>query len=333
MRTAEHSDRNHLAVFAVAVLSLAATAALPISAQAAIFCAEPPVLTEPRVYEGKCPEEAGGPAAVVHSGDVLIKLPTNKVCEGSINIARARNVWITGGSIAFDISKAAVTNYFDGRKAVITVKESSGTTFIEGLDVDAKGTSADAIRALMHTGRLVIQNTRIHGVSGRTTGPHGDTTHAQAGGPLFALVLQNVSAFTGYQGLFTPYRVANGHGTRKLKLQRVNFGYDPNIPLSSKPLKLMFIGSASETVNRSPDRGTSLSHVYVDVSVWQQRLPGFSYQKAIFPVPSPQPDGCAIFDPADKIWGQACGGNPPDGDFAPAERVGLAYDRAYFCRN
>lgn len=329
MRVAERSDSRSLA----AVLIATASAILPIGARAAGSCVEPPILTAPKVFEDKCPEETGGPGAIVYSGDILIKLPTSRVCNGSINIARARNVRITGGSIVFDSSKAAVTNYFDGTKAVVTVKETSGTTFIDGLDIDVNGTAADAIRTLKHKGRLIVQNTHIHGVSGQATGTHGDATHAQGGGPLSELIWQNVSAYTGYQGLFTPYRIADGHGTHKLSLDRVNFGYDPTINATTKPLKLLFIGSASDAVNLPPDLGTTLSDVYVDVSVWQNRLQGFAYQKAVFAVPAPQADGCAVFGAANKINGRACGGPPPDGDFAPEERVGLAYDRATFCAN
>ncbi|MBL8659698.1 MAG: hypothetical protein JNM75_08080 [Rhodospirillales bacterium] len=284
----------------------------------------PPVLTAPKVYEGKCPEEAGGPGTVIYTGDVLIKLPTNRVCGGSIIVARARNVRITGGSIVYNGSN---------KEAVITIKDSSGTALIDGLSIDVNDKFSDAIRAVRNTGRLIVQNTRISGVTGQPSGPHGDITHAQGGGPLSELTLQNVSAYTGYQGLFTPYRPTEGHGTHKLTLDRVNFGYDPNIPSSSKPLMLLFMGSATDATNRPPDRGTTLSNVYVDVSLWQNQLRGFAYNKAIYAGPTVQGDGCASFAAANKISGRACGGRPPAGDFAPKERVGLAYNRAYFCTN
>lgn len=288
---------------------------------AAINCVLPPALSNPITYEDKCPADRGGPAVVNARGrDVYIKLPKNRTCRGRISVVHARNVRITGGHIVFA----------GGFSQVISIGYTSGTTFIDGMLIDVNKKFADAIRAYRHKGHMVVQNTYIKGVGGTPSGPHGDIVHAQGGGPLQQLTLQNVTGLTGYQGLFTPYRVRSGHGTHQLKLDRVNFGYDRDFSKSSgarKPLKLLFFGSASNKEDRTPDRGTSLSSVNVDTSYWN-----FPYQKAVYAEPRPGSGGCASFDGIQKISGQVCGGRPSGGDFAPAGSVGRSYNRSRFCR-
>ncbi|HSO42695.1 MAG TPA: hypothetical protein VLR47_07635, partial [Rhodospirillales bacterium] len=102
-------------------------------------------------------------------------------------------------------------------------------------------------------------------------------------GPLQELILQNVTGYTGYQGLFTPYRPDSGHGTHALRLERVNVAYDPTLNRNSgagKPRMLLFFGSAGDLRDQPPDRGTSLSGVYVDASYWNP-----SHLRAIYPQP------------------------------------------------
>ncbi len=288
-------------------------------ANAAISCVPPPPLSNPVTYQGKCPGEAGFPQQLkLKNRDVYIKLPTNKICSKSLTITFARNIRITGGQFVYN----------DSKQAVISIGYSSGTTMIDGVLIDVNKKAADAIRTYRHKGRLIVQNVYAKGIGGRKSGPHGDLVQPQGGGPLQELTLQNVTGLTGYQGLFTPYRPREGHGTRKLRLDHVNVGYDPSFPKSSgagKPLMLLFMGNASDPVNKVPDQGTTLSSVYVDGSYWN-----FAYQKAIYAQPRPGGGNCATFDSNQKISGQACGGKP--GDFAPASKVGRSYNRAYFCK-
>ncbi|MBL8660497.1 MAG: hypothetical protein JNM75_12165 [Rhodospirillales bacterium] len=290
-------------------------------AQAAINCVPPPSLSKPISFTNVCPGDRGGPHALNARGrDVYIQLPKNRVCKRSITVTNARNVRITGGHIVYN----------DSKQAVINVGITRGTTFIDGMLIDVNKKSADAIRVYRHKGRLVVQNTLIKGVSGTVKGVHGDITHAQGGGPLQELIFQNVTGFTGYQGLFTPYRPASGHGTHKLRLERVNVGYDRSIPKSSgarKPLMLLYLGSVSSPGNRTPDRGTSMNNVYVDVSYWK-----FPYQKSVYAEPRPGSGGCATFDGRQKISGRVCSGKPGGGDFVPAGTVGRSYNRSRFCR-
>ncbi len=306
---------------AVACALVAATIAPPAVA-APIACVRPPALVNPLQFLDKCPEDPDGPFDVNARGrDVVIRLPANRPCGSRLSVVNANNLRIMRGHFVMTADK----------ESVVSIGPGSGTTFIEGLDIDVNGKSADAIRFYRNTGTAIIQNTRIEGVSGTNPGRHGDITQPQGGGPLNELILQNVTAYTGYQGLFTPYRPSEGHGTHKLTLDRVNFGYDPNVAPSSKPLILLFMGKAGDPVNLPPDRGTTLSGVYVDVSVWQNQLPGYDYHKAVLAGPTRQPDGCATFAPEEKISGQVCDGQPPNGDYAPAYQVGLKYRRDVFC--
>ncbi|MBL8660451.1 MAG: hypothetical protein JNM75_11925 [Rhodospirillales bacterium] len=291
-----------------------------VNAEAAITCVAPPPLSNPIVIDGKCPGDPGFPKNLRADGrDVFIKLPSTRACSQGMVVARARNVRITGGQFIYN----------DSLTAVITIKDTAGVALVEGVSIDVNKKFADAIRSYNDKGRLIVQNTFVRGISGTTRGTHGDLVHAQSGGPLQELILQNVTGLTGYQGLFSPYRPSVGHGTRKLRLDRVNVGYDPSISKTSgarKPLMLLFMGSADDTTNRVPDRGTTLTNVFVDGSYWN-----FAFQKAVYAQPKPVSGGCATFEPKHKVSGRACGGRPADGDFAPAARVGRRYNRGYFC--
>ncbi len=288
------------------------------SADAAINCVPPPTLSNPIIYDGKCPGDSGFPTDVqANYRDVYVKLPTSRTCSKSLTITYAKNIRIMGGHFVYN----------DLKQAVISIGMTSGVTMIDGVLIDVNGKSADAIRAYKHSGRMIVQNTYAKGISGTASGTHGDLVHPQGGGPLQELTLQNVTGLTGYQGLFTPYRPGTGHGTRKLKIDRVNVGYDPNLSKSSgagKPLMLLFMGSADNSTDRVPDLGTTLSSVYVDGSYWN-----FPYYNAVYAKPSGT-GGCTSFESKHKISGQACGGKPSS-DFAPASKVGLGYNRSYFC--
>lgn len=75
-------------------------------------------------------------------------------------IKYARNVHISGGAFIYN----------DAATSVISVNFSSGTTLIDGLDINANGKEANAIASYAHTGRMVVQNSRIHGVKGSSGG-------------------------------------------------------------------------------------------------------------------------------------------------------------------
>lgn len=319
MRKTENTGRARAAAgTTLATLTLSSLMLLPASAGAIVPapCVEPPALLNPIVYSGKCPEDAGGPANVNARGrDVLVNLPTTKVCGKRLSIVGAQNIRIYGGKFVFTGTDAQV----------VSIGSSSGVTFIDGLHIDVNRKYADAIRFYRHTGSAVIQNTRVEGVSGIATGAHGDVVHAQGDGPLTKLTLQNVTGLTGYQGIFVPHRPAEGHGTRELHLNRVNLGYDPEV-IVTKPLMLLYFGDFYDSVDPPPDLGSNLSDVYVDGSVRN-----FRFERAVYARPTLDGLGCATFAPEHKINGKVCGGRPIAGDFAPEAAVGLAYNRSAFC--
>lgn len=301
----------------LSVVGVLVSVAYPNLVNAAISCVPPPVLSNPLSYNGLCPGDSGFPVNISANGrDVYVKLPTNRSCSRGFSVYKPRHTRITGGSLVFN----------DTASAVITIRDTTGDTMIDGLYIDVRGKPADAMRTFNNKGKVVVQNTYVKGISGVVNGTHGDLFHAQNGGPLAELTLQNVTGLTGYQGLFTPYRPSTGHGTRKLKLDRVNVGYDPGLAKTSgagKPLMLLFMGSADNSWDRVPDLGTTLSSVYVDGSYWN-----FPYYKAVYAYPSGTAT-CTSFDGKHKVSGQVCGGKPAD--YAPSSQVGLSYNRANFC--
>jgi hypothetical protein len=285
---------------------------------AATTCERPPVLSNPIVYQDMCPGDAGF-ASVVSAGgrDVHVKLPDDRQCTKSLLIKSAGNVHIVGGSFLYE----------DAAASVIAIQSSSGTTFIEGADIDANGRSADAISSYIHTGRVVIQNTSIRGVVGTSGGIIRDAIEAQTRGPLAQLKLQNVTLRTSGRGLFSFYSPTNGHGARSLQLDHVDAAYDPDLPpwQSTTPPRLLEIGDPASATYQAPPEGTLFSNVYVDGSHWN-----IAYNRTVYAAPRAEPDGCASFK-STKFNGRVCLGPPPSGDFAPPQKVGLNYDRTYFC--
>ncbi|HRK95819.1 MAG TPA: hypothetical protein PK694_05815 [Rhodospirillales bacterium] len=279
-------------------------------------CLRPPPLVDPIIYWNKCPEDPGGPFNVDAGGrDVLVRLPRNRVCRKRLSVIYARNLRINGGKFVYD----------DVERQVISIGHTGGATFIDGVHIDVNAKYADAIRFYRHTGTVVVQNTLVEGVSGIESGVHGDILHAQGDGPLANLTLQNVTGYTGYQGLFVPYRTATRHGTRRLKLDRVNLGYDPEV-IVIHPLMLLFMGNVDDPLDLPPDLGTELINVFLDGSVRN-----FPFERAAYAYPVKDDNGCAWFDAKHGIKGPVCSGKPPSGDYAPSSRVGLNYSRAAFC--
>lgn len=291
----------------------------PSDANAATACEPPPVLVDPLVYQNKCPGDAGFPSIVSAGGrDVSVNLPKDRRCTKRLQIKNARNVHIVGGSIVYN----------DAASSAIDVQSSSGTAFIEGMDIDTKGRIADSISSYAHTGRVVIQNTSIRGVAGSPAWQIRAGVEAKTGGPLTDLKLQNVTLRTGGRGLFAYYSPSSGHGTRKLHLDQVDAAYDSRFspwPAGGTPPRLLEIGDPARATYQAPPDGTVLNKVYVDGSAWN-----IEYDKTVFVRPSRGSAGCAGFNSA-KFTGEVCLGPPPEGDFAPASKTGLNYDRAAFC--
>lgn len=282
-------------------------------AWAAINCIAPPALVTPLSYTDKCPGESGFPQDVRAGGrDVYIKLPTTRKCSLPFMVTGAKNVRITGGHFVQAVASPATITI---RNLTAATTEPSGTIFIDGVNIDVNGKTADAIRTYNYKGSFVLQNANVRGTN-------GDIVQPQEGGPLASLTMQNVTAITGLRGLFTPYRFRSGHGTRKLTLDRVQFAYDPTYSKSSS--RLLYMGSADDTWDSVPDLGSTFSSVYLDGSFW--KLP---YYRTSYAQPAPSTT-CSTYATKHLVTGSVCQG-PPASEFAPAAQVGLTYSRSFFC--
>jgi hypothetical protein len=295
----------------------------------ATSCLSPPTLQNPIVFNNKCPGDSGGPGQIKAGGkDVLIELPLDRICDtkSNISISGAGNVHIVGGHLVHTMADGK-----NGVNKMINLTNTGGTTFIEGLHIDVNMKHADAIAAYNNTGVVIVQNSLLRGMGGAPDDSHGDAIHPQGGGPLTDIIFQNVSVYTGYQGIFVVYRT-NGHGTRHLDLRRVNLAYDPRMPASQKALILIYLGHENPKPNiyglldYLPPDGTVFDQVFIDSS-----LKKVAYHTRVIPNGTPVAGGCATFVPANKIQGVVCQGPPAGGDYAPAKLVGLSYDRAKLC--
>ncbi len=285
-------------------------------------CLAPPALSNPIVFDGNnCPGTLDG-----RGGDLLVKMP-KKVCATQLNITNARNVHIIGGHLSLGVDV----------KRAVSFANIKGHAHVEGLHVDVQNRAADGIRIYNSPkATLTVQNSLIEGLGGEPKGAHGDVIHTQGGGPLDALEVENVSGYTSYQGIFTPYRLPKdgATGANRVVMKNVNLGYDPRMPAAQKPLMLLTLGKGDPTPNRyglldyTAPEGTSLTNVFIDTS--SQNVP---YYTKVMATPRPGADGCATFDAVHKIDGKVCNGLPKTGPFAPKGDVGINYDRAKFCKN
>jgi hypothetical protein len=116
-------------LFALAVVGAIVSLAYTNTSNAAISCVPPPVLSNPLNYNGLCPGDSGFPTVVKAAGkDVYIKFPTNRSCSRGLTVEKPRNLRITGGSLIFG----------DTTAAVVTVRDTSGDTMIDGMYIDVK---------------------------------------------------------------------------------------------------------------------------------------------------------------------------------------------------
>lgn len=282
-------------------------------------CLAPPMLSTPMVVRDTCPGSIDA-----KGGDLLVKMP-NKTCTEALNIHNARNVHVLGGRIELGADAARA----------VSLSSIKGQIHLEGMHVDAMNRPADGISIYNSpSATLTVQNSLIKGLGGIPAGTHGDVIHTQGGGPLKELRVENVSGFTSYQGIFTPFRLPqhDSTGAKRIVMKNVYLAYDPRMPASQKPLMLLFLGSGSPTANMygmldyTAPEGTVLSNVYVDPS--SRNVP---YYTKILVEPKPGADGCATFDAVHKVEGKVCGGKPKQGTFAPESAVGLNYARSKFC--
>ncbi len=279
-------------------------------------CVVPPTLSNPLVYTNKCPDEAGGPGTIKAGGrDVLIELPTTRVCDGGINLSETGNVHIKGGVLKLN-------GYMDGIN--MHSIPANKTLFIEGVEVDGNNQVADLIRTFSMGANttLVVQNTYVHGQHWAAS-PHADCVHNQGGGALGKLILQNFSCYdTGNNGLQVIYAPSSGGvGARSLFFDRVDISKGPG-----KTGGLVNFGgtdSGNYGYAAYPPDGAQITALYSEMkvkpdAVYKTDGTGDCKQYGTWTQPG--------------VQGKVCIGRPAGGNFAPSAKVGLNYDRSAFCK-
>lgn len=200
--------------------------------------------------------------------------------------------------------------------------QQSGTTFIEGVDIDLAGMEADcfAVRnpdemskaAAFKERHIVIVNTRCVGIEGLDDSPIGDGIHGdffqnQGRDDIASLVVENVTYLTSSNGI-TLHNWEGDIGRPQLfSLRNMNYGWD-----------LRYSNDDDYEISGLVFTATADS---LDLSnVWLDHGEGLNY--GIF---NDQRVGSYAQDDYIKQDVNLRSGKPPAGDFAPANKTGIQY--------
>lgn len=202
--------------------------------------------------------------------------------------------------------------------------DTTGSVFLEGLDLDMTAVSADAINVSGAPGALpdvYLQNLRVTGVNGSRGGVHADIFQPQ--GPIGDLRVDRLTGRSDYQGLFIPPQAPMSSA----ELHRVDLAYTH--PDGSAVTYLLWLLDECSTDVPCP--------VTLD-DVWVTPRAGQHLGQAVWPHPAAvDGDGARIgvrssdgwrtayWTPRLPVTGRVQAGSPPDGDFTPAGSVGLGY--------
>lgn len=147
---------------------------------------------------------SGGVYSASRTEDVLLKFPSQKV-TGRVQLTGGKNIRVIGGHIEVPHTTTG--------QALLFTNTGNGTIYIEGMIIDVSdppsSVTCDGINVKGYgTGypHVIIQNTKITGVKGYHSGPHGDgfqfVGNASDGldgrGKLY---MNNFEIDTSYQGL------------------------------------------------------------------------------------------------------------------------------------
>lgn len=299
---------------------------------------EPPTMDAGYVtVSNKCPGDAGWPSAATLSGkDLKIVWPTDRDCSHSSTLFPIQgpdpsgaepndpigDVWIVGGKLNFGLSFRRI----------------SGDIYVEGTIIDQKCKYQDAFNSYWLSGsgqKMTIVNSHVTGIGydDAPGGTHGDTVHPQGSGSMVGnLRLQNVYAHITRQGVFTPPRFDGsypGHGARRMELDTVFLQPDPVCKSSSGKGVATYLYWGESPWGPTPD-GVTFKDTYIQFGggAAPAQVPG----SATIPTPSGfDTNKCANYAAAAKVLsGKWCQGQPPKGAPVPLDKIGRAYDRAYF---
>ncbi len=299
----------------------------------------PPPMDNPLVVENVCPEDSRWPSNSQMAGrDVKITLPKDRVCKkvgnlGGTKSQSAHDIWVSGGEL--DIYSSSPSN-----GAGLTLTYWDGTALFEGLYIDINNSCMDGIRTYFpRSGRVIIQNSYIAGMSYCTPGTHGDLFHAQGGDGgknITELIVQNLRGDLINQGFFVPPR-PDGHGVNRLVLDHVEMRLDSRFKFSQNKISTMvFADPTGGGGNNYPPNGQSYNEVYLNW--WEPWYPGTENRtNIVLPAASSfDSKGCAVYSSdvknKAKLDGAWCKGSPPGGTFVPLDKIGRNYDRSFFAK-
>jgi len=246
--------------------------------------------------------------------DARLVWPDAPVQGGPVLIEGGRNVVSVGGYIT-----NGATN--DGTIIVQSPHRDSHYYF-EGLHVDVNEQITDIFAFRNQNGvqySTTIMNSRLGTPDYIGSGFHGDVVQIQNGSGRggIDLAVENVTASAEVQAFFLPDRAT---GTVRVDMENVNTSFADPYTGSNRGVLYWFNNDTS----RNEPYPVELDNVYAETDVpWEavtpQRRHGAIYN-----------DDSVSFSRGSQIDGEVFLGRPATGDFAPANRVGLNYDPAFF---
>jgi len=271
--------------------------------------------------------------------DAVVYMSGDKALEYPLHITGGRNVRVMGLQIELEtqprcgigelpnepIAKHPNANIHPRVPGAIALRlQQSGTTFVEGLNIDVRGHEADCIvirnpddlsdAQAQKQRDVVIQNTYCSGVEGLGAsaigeGVHGDFFQNQGSDIMRRLVFENVSQRTSQEGIVIHGNALESlSGTKTLILRRFDYSWDPRYVGDDnlEGFGLAFAGW--------PGTDWTLENIRID-----------DYR-----------DGGDYLIIRDQRYGESPSSNvqshpeiqsglPPNGAFAPPERTGVNY--------
>lgn len=248
--------------------------------------------------------------------DVIVRI-AEKMTK-SVKVANVRNVVLIGGE--FTITPAltsSLSNTADmiRRHRALAFSDIRGTLYIEGIHVNNSGGGLTEVLQVWNTpGSVIIRNSRFEGPRtkpGDTTFSfnHPDLLQVMSG----KVVLENVTLTdSDFQGMF--------------------FGQETNQSLTSITFRNVNTSRVSRQAWSFSGLGTGV--VKGCENCWHNTVGSRWPDNPVYSfLPKPTQVGSAV------VWNNHSSiaqgttvriGTPPNGDFVPASKVGLTYDRSYF---
>lgn len=222
--------------------------------------------------------------------DYVVELAEPIDSVGGVIITGGRNVVLTGGHITIPWAGEDAS---PADRRGLKLRWQTGTVHVEGLLIDNSGGDlSEGIQINAPDAVVQLQNIRVEDVHARD--PEGFTDNhpdvVQPWGGAEELRIHRLTGSTDYQGIF-------------LKADQNELG-----PTILRQVNLIGLENSRYLLWATSD-------VDVDVEdVWVQPAPGREFRLVLKP------------EPPDRTWMMTNIGEPPGGDFVPADRVGMDYE-------